>query len=182
MYLNKLKIESTKVLCNVLIGISSIFWFLAIMFLIYLFMYLHADGIVARVCGTISTLVFGGIASALTFPPILLKGKLYRAEKYNRIFEEDYDGMVPYSAFEKLTGYTGQRVRNDIRSLVGRNILRNVTFGWEGAMVIMKPETVGDFINVDCPNCGAQISMRVDGGARCEHCGTYLRSESEYVH
>ena len=182
MYLNKLKIESTKALCNILIGVSSIFWFLMLLFFIYSFTTVPEYGIMALIAGGICVVFLGGIASILTFPPIILKGRMYRAEKYNRIFEEDYDGMVPYSALEKLTGFTGSKVRNDIRVLVKRNILRNVTFGWQGAMVIMKPETQGDFIHVDCPNCGAPIPMRTGGGARCEHCGTYLRSESEYVH
>ncbi|MBO6008617.1 MAG: hypothetical protein J6P78_08685 [Lachnospiraceae bacterium] len=182
MYLNKLKIESTKALCNVLIAVGAFFWFLAALFIVFIINYLFVDGMLAIVGGGFMTLLTGGIASALTFPPVLLKRRMYRAEKYNRIFEEDYDGMVPYSAFEKLTGFTGQRVRTDIRVLTDKNILRNVTYGLECAMVIMMPDTEGDFISVDCPHCGAQVQMRVGGGARCVHCGTYLRSESEYVH
>ena len=182
MYLNKLKIESTKALCNRLIARGAFFWFFAAMFIIVMITHVVEDRMVALVGGGFMAALTGGIASALTFPSLLLKGRMYRAEKYNRIFEEDYDGLVPYSAFEKLTGFTGQRVRTDIRVLTEKKILRNVTYGWEGAMVIMMPETEGDFISVDCPHCGAQVRMRVSGGARCAHCGTYLRSESDYVH
>jgi ribosomal protein S27E len=59
-----------------------------------------------------------------------------------------------------------------------KKIFKNITYGIEGARIIMKAETGGDFINVDCPNCGAVVTMRSNGGARCAHCGTYLRSES----
>ena len=182
MYLNKLKIASTKVICNIFITIGAFFWFFAAMFVIFMITHVAEDRMVALAGGGFMTVMAGGLASVFTFPAVLLKGRIYRAEKYNRIFEEDYDGLVPYLAFEKLTGFTGQRVRSDIRVLTDKNILRNVTYGWEGAMVIMKPETEGDFISVDCPHCGAQVQMRVGGGARCVHCGTYLRSESDYVH
>ncbi|MBO6008140.1 MAG: hypothetical protein J6P78_06215, partial [Lachnospiraceae bacterium] len=94
MYLNKLKIESTKALCNVLIAVGAFFWFLAALFVVFMIIYLCTVGMLAIVGGGFMTLLTGGIASALTFPPILLKRRMYRAEKYNRIFEEDYDGMV----------------------------------------------------------------------------------------
>ena len=132
MYLNKLKIASTKVICNIFIAIGAFFWFFAAMFVIFMITHVAEDRMVALAGGGFMTVMAGGLASVFTFPAVLLKGRIYRAEKYNRIFEEDYDGLVPYSAFEKLTGFTGQRVRSDIRVLTDKNILRNVTYGWEG--------------------------------------------------
>ena len=181
MYLNKLKIASTMAICKMLILIGGIVWFITILFMIFTVILAFEEpdkGYVYFVAGAMALLLFGGIASALTFPPISLMRRMYRAEKYNRIFEEDTDGMVSYEVFSRLTGFSGRRVRDDIRILTGKNILRNITYGWEGAMIIMKSETVGDFISVDCPNCGAQVPMRVNGGARCQHCGTYMRSET----
>ncbi|MCR4791378.1 MAG: hypothetical protein K5871_01370 [Lachnospiraceae bacterium] len=181
MYLNKLKIGSTKAVCTILILIGSVVWFITILFLIFSFRSLD-EGVEYLVAGSMALILFGGVATALTVPPALLIRRMYRAEKYDRIFEEDHDGMVSYEVFSRLTGFSVQKVRSDIRVLTEKNIFRNITYGWEGAMIIMKPETEGDFISVDCPNCGASINMRMNGGARCQHCGTYMRSESQNVH
>ena len=178
MYLNKLKIASSKVLYNILIWSGIFLAFFTVLCLFATFGELY-KGRIYLIAGCFMMGLFGSISALLITIPLSAKARLYRAEKYNRIFEEDYDGMVPYSAFMKLTGFSGSRVRNDIRILTEKNILRNITYGYEGAMVIMKPDTEGDFISVDCPNCGAAVSMRVTGGARCEHCGTYLRSSSK---
>ena len=181
MYLNKLKITSTLTICKILILIGGMAWGMTIMFMIFAVMLAFKDPhnmAVYFVACAMALLMLGGISSGLTFPPLILMRRMYRAEKYNRIFEEDTDGMVSYEVFSRLTGFSGKRVRDDIRILTGKNFLRNVTYGWEGAMVIMRPETAGDFISVECPNCGAPVPMRTNGGARCQHCGTYMRSES----
>ena len=99
MYLNKLKIASTKVICNIFITIGAFFWFFAAMFVIFMITHVAEDRMVALAGGGFMTVMAGGLASVFTFPAVLLKGRIYRAEKYNRIFEEDYDGLVPYSAF-----------------------------------------------------------------------------------
>ena len=181
MYLNKLKMNYTMAVCKVLTVYGGIAWFVTALFITFTFILAFREpgkGDVYFVAGVMSLLLFGGCASALTFIPLSLMRRMYRADKYNSIFEEDTDGMVSYEVFSRLTGYSGKRVRDDIRILTKRNILRNITYGWEGAMVIMRSETEGDFISVDCPNCGASVPMRVNGGARCQHCGTYMRSES----
>ncbi len=177
MYLNKLKIASTKFICNFFISLGMSLWFSTLLMVIFALLKAGEDPVMFLFGGAMVVCFFGGIASAFTFPFAMLKKTIYRAEKYNRIFEEDYDGLVSYETFSRLTGYSELKVKNDISILTRKGIFRNVTFGWQGAMVIMMPETQGDFITVDCPHCGSAISMRVNGGARCEHCGTYLRSE-----
>lgn len=182
MYLNRLKIESTKVICNTSLVIAG---FIYLIVLICVFAW-WSDGTfedaMYNFAGFLVISILLLVAFALTFPALMVKKRFYRAEKYNRIFEEDHDGMVPYTALASLTGIPRAKVTSDIRALVQSHILKNITYGWEGAMIIMKADTAGDFISVDCPNCGAPVSMRVNGGARCVHCGTYLKSDSEYVH
>lgn len=177
MYLNKLKINSETILCNLGLGVAGIFYLLTIIVVSSSFSVIREGRM-----GIIPFMVIAGFCVLIALPftviPLSFKRRLYRAEKYNRIFEEDYDGMVSYETFSKLTGFSGSTVRDDIRIMTERRIFRNITYGFAGAMVIMQPSARTDFITVYCPHCGAGVSMRKDGGARCDHCGTYIRTEA----
>ena len=59
MYLNKLKIESTKAFCNVLIAVGAFFWFLTALFIVFIINYLFVDGMLAIVGGGFMTLLTG---------------------------------------------------------------------------------------------------------------------------
>lgn len=177
MYLNRLKIGSIQLIDTVLLWVAGFLYFFDVVGFSSTIFELKDDHEMFVVGLVMSTIILF-IAVCLTACPIMSKKMLERAEKYNRIFEEDHDGMVSYENFSQLTGFPIQTVRSDIRKMYKKKIFKNITYGFEGAMIIMKADTAGDFINVECPHCGAQVTMRMNGGARCPHCGTYLRSES----
>jgi hypothetical protein len=177
MYLNKLKIGSQNIVCNLCLGFAGIVYF------VFLLLFACSFNIIKNIESSavpflVLEIIVLMIALPFTLIPLSVKRRLYRAAKYNRIFEEDYDGMVSYETFSKLTGFSGSMVRNDIRIMTENGIFRNITYGFAGAMVIMKPSTETDFVTVYCPNCGAAVNMRKTGGARCDHCGTYIRTEA----
>ena len=176
MYLNRLKIESVKFIDNVLLWVAAFIYLFDISCFVVTFTQYPGDRGM-QIMGFIMSLILFLIPTGMVCGSISSKRRLARAEIYNRIFEEDHDGMVSYTNFSKLTGFSTSQVRSDICSLYEKKIFKNITYGIEGAMIIMKAETGGDFINVDCPHCGAVVTMRANGGARCVHCGTYLRSE-----
>ncbi len=177
MYLNRLKIESVKFIDNVLLWIAAFFLLFDLPAFVVTFTQYRGDRGM-QIIGFILGVIFFLIPVGIICGAVSSKRRLVRAEVYNRIFEEDHDGMVSYTNFCKLTGFSASQVRSDISSMYHKKIFKNITYGIEGAMIIMKADTSGDFINVDCPNCGAVVTMRSNGGARCAHCGTYLRSES----
>jgi len=179
MYLNKIKIGSLKTLFNILIVGAGFFYFAVLIIILAILDHLEEADSVSYVIAVLVTISFFGlIGTGLLVIALRSKKRLYRSEQYNRIFEEDTDGIIPYEALSSLTGYPIAKVRSDISSMVNHHIFRNIRYDRNCATIIMKIDTGADFLTVTCPTCGADIKMRLNGGARCPHCGTYMRSEA----
>ena len=178
MYINRFKMDSVLAICNLVFAITGFIAVVDILFMMFLLILQDMVLFIFFVFLLPIFLILSGIFAIAWFS----KMRLYRADKYNRIFEEDHDGVIPYEALASLTGFNINRVKKDIGSLTGRNIFKNITFDRKGVRIVMKADTETDFITVDCPTCNAPVKMRVGGGARCDHCGTYMRSEIKDVH
>ena len=175
MYLNRIKMGSLGVLYNVLMGIGGVLAFFDVICLCVCID--HPEMFFAMlflIFFPVALIVTGLFTFSLTG-----KKRLYRAESYNRIFEEDHDGKVTYEVISSLTGYPLAKVKKDIAAMTNNGTFKNITFGRAGAMIVMKAETSADFITVYCPTCAGEVKMRIDGGARCSFCGTYFRSEGQ---
>ncbi len=175
MYLNRIKMGSLGVLYNVLMGIGGALAIFAVISFLTAFEHTELFAVILFMIVVPNLLIVAGLFGFALFG----KKRLYRAEAYNRIFEEDHDGKIPYEVLSSLTGYSLPRVKNDIAAMTRNGTFRNVTYGRTGAMIIMKAETANDFITVYCPTCAGEVKMRVGGGARCSFCGTYFRSEGQ---
>lgn len=177
MYLNRLKIESFRAICNVCLAIAA-----ALLFINGIVISIVIGGVFEEFAYIIVLLILEIPMLLLTLglgaPALDTKSRILRAEKYNRIFEEDHDGIIPYTALASLTGYSLARVKKDVRIMTDRHIFNNIKYDRNGAMIVMKVDTKTDFITVQCTTCGADVVMRANGGARCSHCGTYLRTEN----
>lgn len=176
MYLNRLKIASLRAFYNTMICVAAFIYFFDLLGLVGTLRHISETNVVLAICIIVIPLLC--IATAIVIFTCRSKSRIYRAEKYNRILEEDNDGFIPYEALSSLTGLSLSTVRNDVRFMTERKIFRNVTYDRKGISVIMKVDTSAEFISVQCPTCGAEVRMRINGGARCSHCGTYLRSEA----
>ena len=173
MYLNNLKIETQRMIYNFIFGIAIFFLGFAILMNIMIFTRWDEFWILLP---TFVIPIYGATAGMIIFTQ-RKKAILVRAQRYNRVFEEDHDGIVPYDALATLMGLPVQKAKNDIRWMVEHNFLKNIKFDRKCAMIMMKVETSADFITVECPHCGAEVKMRANGGARCSYCGTYMRTE-----
>lgn len=175
MYLNRIKMGSLNVLYKALMGVGGV---LLLFNVICFFTAVeHSEFFLAIF---IMLMVPGGLVIAGLFAfSITGMRRLYRAENYNRIFEEDHDGKVTYEVLSSLTGYSLSKVKKDVAAMSRNGTFKNVTYGRAGAMIVIKADTVSDFITVYCPTCAGEVKMRKDGGARCSFCGTYFRSEGQ---
>ena len=173
MYLNNLKIETQRMIYNFIFGIAIFFLGVAVLLTMMTFVRLEEFALLIPVF----IIPLYGAGTGMTIFSQRKKAILMRAQRYNRVFEEDNDGKVSYGKLSTLMGLSEQKVKNDIRWMIDHNFLKNIKYDRKGATVVMKVETSADFITVECPHCGAEVKMRANGGARCSYCGTYMRTE-----
>lgn len=109
----------------------------------------------------------------------ILIHRVLKCRIYNSIFEEDHDGVIEYSSIASMIGRPEANVIKDLMWLQKEKFIINVTLTRTAVVVNVLP---GDntFVTVACPTCGAHISIRTNGGGRCEHCGTFMRLKENH--
>ena len=104
----------------------------------------------------------------------ILIHRVLKCRIYNSIFEEDHDGVIEYSSIASMIGRPEANVIKDLMWLQKEKFIINVTLNRTAVVVNVLPGE-NTFVTVACPTCGAHISIRTNGGGRCEHCGTFMR-------
>lgn len=104
----------------------------------------------------------------------ILIHRVLKCRIYNSIFEEDHDGVIEYSSIASMIGRPEANVIKDLMWLQKEKFIINVALNRTAVVVNVLPGE-NTFVTVACPTCGAHISIRTNGGGRCEHCGTFMR-------
>ena len=178
MYLNSAKIATSRVLNGLMIGIVSFLTFINLLFVIFSFSDEAVKrGFVALIfCGFFSVLVIGGIAVIVWRINVIRR--FTKARIYNSIIEEDHDGIIDYDTFASMNGTDVDKAVSEIVWLYRHRYLINITLGRTAVRVDLLSDEK-EFVKVSCPSCGAQITIRKNGGGRCDHCGTFMRAKGD---
>ena len=178
MYLNSAKIATSKLINGFVIGIVSFLTFFNLLFVLFSF---SKEALKFKS----AALVFGAVFSALVIGGIALIvwrvqtiKRFTKARIYNSIIEEDHDGIIDYDTFASMNGTSVAKVVSEILWLYRNRYLINITLGRTAVRVDLLSEEK-DFVKVNCPSCGAQITIRRNGGGRCDHCGTFMRVKGD---
>ena len=163
-YINRKRLNSFTKLTY---GVYTILGFLLIMIIIIMIIGIDEGEPHMIVVSVILSIII--IAELIAY--ILISRKFGRARRYAPIFEEDHDGRITFKRINEMTGYGLGKIEKDIDWMIKTGVLKNVFV--DGDTVILWNET--DFLDITCPTCGAQNTVRFGSSNKCKHCGSYLR-------
>lgn len=177
VYLNSVKIASSKVLNGILIAVVSLPTFFNGLFVLFALVSEKIDRFAGLIVAAFIFVFFAAGVCLIVWRSLALY-KLSRARIYNSIFEEDHDGIISYESIATMTGLPMPRVIKELMWFTRRDFIRNVTLG-RNAVRVNVLSNEHDFLTVSCPTCGAHVQIRRNGGGRCNHCGTFMRAKGE---
>ena len=174
MYLRKSKIGTFKTVNAFLIAILGVTSFCNLLVAVLLFFSeQYAGDKYATFWGVFILILMFAKTGLLVWRAILIH-RITKCRIYNSIFEEDHDGIIEYSSIAAMIGRPEANVIKDLMWLVKEKFIVNVTLGRTAVRVDVRAGE-NEFVTVACPTCGAHITIRKNGGGRCEHCGTFMR-------
>ena len=174
MYIKNGKIGIFKTVNAIIIGVAG---FLALCNLIFAVIMLTLDEFRGEMVAIVLGVIFLVLMSAMTAIVIWRAIAIHRVTRcriYNSIFEEDHDGVIKFSSISAMTGFSEAAVIRDLMWLTKAQYIHNVTLTRTAVVINVLPGE-NTFVTVACPTCGAHITIRTNGGGRCEHCGTFMR-------
>ena len=178
MYINTSKIAASKIINAIIIGVCAFFAIKNVVCVIFSLLSEKIDQrIVAVILASFFAFLLLSEIGIIIWRSIAL-GRISRCRLYNSIFEEDHDGIITYDSMASMTGFSESAVISDLMFFVKRRYLINVTLGRTAARVDLLSDEK-EFQTVICPSCGAHVNIRRNGGGKCEHCGTFMRSAGE---
>lgn len=178
MYINNAKIAASKIMNSFVIGVTALVTLINLMFFLASFSEsaLKYGAMAFAVGGFFLLLTAVGVAIIIW--RVLAVRKFTKARIYNSLIEEDHDGIIDYETFASMTGYSLSQVIKEIMWLYRHGYLINITLGRTAVRVDLRSDEK-EFIKVSCPSCGAHITIRKNGGGRCDHCGTFMRAKGD---
>ena len=177
MYLNNVKIGSSKILNGLLIAIVALPTAINGLFALVAMVSENIDRLTGLFVAAVTFFFFAAGVCLIVWRCMALY-KLSRARIYNSIFEEDHDGIISYESIATMTGLPMPKVIKELMWFTRRDFIRNVTLG-RNAVRVNVLSNEHDFLTVSCPTCGAHVNIRRNGGGRCNHCGTFMRAKGE---
>lgn len=174
MYLNKVKIWTGRILYILALlpcaGASAI---------LLLYMQLIVTNQVSVRAEDVS--ITSTILGAFLFGTIVFYRKLrniLHAEKMNRFFEEDEDGLVAIADVAKYMNMEQKKCFSFFIDCVGKGILENCMIFQEDPTYILlengRNKIHEKFIVLHCNSCGAPNTLRIGFENSCKYCGAVL--------
>ena len=174
MYLKTSRIGTFKTVNAFLIAILGISSFCNLLIAVFLLVARQFQGDENVIFWAVFLLIMMSIKIGLLIWRAILVHRITKCRIYNSIFEEDHDGIIEYSSIASMIGRPEANVIKDLMWLVKEKFIINVTLGRTAVRVdVIAGEN--EFVTVACPTCGSHITIRKNGGGRCEHCGTFMR-------
>ena len=174
MFLKKSKIALFKTVNAIIIAICALSAFGNLMFSVFLLTSESSAGDPRSIGISMFILFLMMIKIGIIVWRAILIHRVLKCRIYNSIFEEDHDGIIEYSTIASMIGRPEANVIKDLMWLKKEKFLINITLGRTAARVdVLSDEK--EFVTVACPTCGAHITIRKNGGGRCDHCGTFMR-------
>lgn len=174
MYLSKSKIIFSNIISSVLLLVSIPFVFLGIVgFLMDFFKFLGENDMEVKrelrqsLGIAVGILMFFGTILIISLKRFNIAGK---ANKFNNVFENDTDGVIPLSSVSVIFGLTEDKFIKLFDKMIKKGYIINCYIEYNDTPRIMIKNVSEQLVAVKCPNCGASNNIKVGQSGICEYC------------
>lgn len=164
MYLNNLKINSSKFFYKLLLTIGIVGTILTGAVLVFT----AIDGI--SVGGFVFGLLFFLFNIFLIYRFLVVKRNIENAFFYSRYFEGDLDGYIYTSALRNITDKDTNTINRELKALINKHYLKNVELQQKNNMYVIK--LLSQTEKCQCKSCGAVFDKSVNFTGTCPYCGS----------
>lgn len=165
MYLNNLKINSSKIFYKLLLTIGIVGTILTGAVLIFA----AIDGM-DSVGGFVFCLLIFLFNIFLIYRFVVVKRNIENAFFYSRYFEGDLDGYIYTSALRNITNKDTNTINSELKKLINKHYLTNVELEQKNNMYVIK--LLSQTEKCQCKNCGAVFNKSVNFTGTCPYCGS----------